>query len=82
MSAYRWVDGDPEELAASLKKKFDEAGVTFMMTGSVNDFGKLDFIKKMQPWGITVGGALFEDGKFGGGTVAEQQYVTERSTLT
>ena len=33
---------------------------------------KLDFIKKMQPWGITVGGALFEEGKFGGGTVAER----------
>lgn len=72
MSAYRWTDGNPEELAVALKKKFDENGITFMMTGSVSDFGKLDFIKKMQPWGITVGGALFEEGKFGGGTVAER----------
>ena len=72
MSAYRWVDGNPEDLAAALKEKFDAANIPFMMTGSVNDFGKLDFIKKMHPWGITVGGALFEDGKFGGGTVAER----------
>lgn len=72
MSAYRWSDGNPEELATALKKKFDENGVVFMMTGSVSDFGKLDFIKEMQPWGITVGGALFEEGKFGGGTVAER----------
>lgn len=72
MSAYRWSDGNPEELAATLKEKFDQRGVVFMMTGSVSDFGKLDFIKKMQPWGITVGGALFEEGKFGGGTVAER----------
>lgn len=72
MSAYRWVDGNPEELAAALKVKFNAVGIPFMMTGSVNDFGKLDVIKQMQPWGITVGGALFEDGKFGGGTVAER----------
>ena len=83
MSAYRWVEGNPEELAAALKLKFDAAGIPFMMTGSVNDFGKLDVIKQMQPWGITVGGALFEDGKFGGGTVAERidridQYCNEQ----
>lgn len=53
MSAYRWVEGNPEELAAALKLKFDAAGIPFMMTGSVNDFGKLDVIKQMQPWGIT-----------------------------
>lgn len=72
MSAYRWVDGDPEELAAALKEKFDETGIPFMMTGSVNDFKKLDVIKQMNPWGITVGGALFDDDKFGGGSVAER----------
>ena len=72
ISAYRWVDGDPVELASVLKKELDERGIPFMMTGSVNDFGKLDVIKQMQPWGITVGGALFEDGKFGGGTLAER----------
>ena len=72
MSAYRWIDGNPEDLARELKKEFDSRGVPFMMTGSVNDFEKLDVIKKMQPWGITVGGALFDEGKFGGGTVAER----------
>lgn len=72
MSAYRWIDGNPEELAAALKAKFDDVGIPFMMTGSVNDFSKLDVIKQMKPWGITVGGALFEEGKFGDGTVAER----------
>ncbi len=72
MSAYRWIEGDPEELARALKELFVEKKVPFMMTGSINDFSKLDFIKEMQPWGITVGGALFDDGKFGGGTVAER----------
>ena len=72
ISAYRWVDGNPLDLALTIKAKLDAAGIPFMMTGSVNDFGKLDDIKKLQPWGITVGGALFDEGKFGGGTVAER----------
>ena len=72
MSAYRWLDGNPEDLARALKEEFTAHGIPFMMTGSVNDFEKLGFIKEMQPWGITVGGALFDDGKFGGGTVAER----------
>ena len=72
ISAFRWLEGDPEVLTMALKELFDEKKVPFMMTGSINDFEKLDFVKKVQPWGITVGGALFDDGKFGGGTVAER----------
>ena len=72
MSAYRWVEGDPEELARALKELFDEQNVPFMMTGSINDFDKLDIVKELKPWGITVGGALFDDHKFGGGSVAER----------
>ena len=72
MSAYRWIEGNPEDLARALKELFVEKNIPFMMTGSINDFEKLDFVKEMQPWGITVGGALFDEGKFGGGTVAER----------
>ena len=72
MSVYRWIDGDPDALANYLKEKFESIGIPYMMTGSVNDFSKLDTIKEMQPWGITVGGALFEDDKFGGGSVADR----------
>lgn len=72
VSAYRWVDGNPIDLASVIKAEMDSRGIPFMMTGSVNDFSKLDVIKQMQPWGITVGGALFDEGMFGGGTVAER----------
>lgn len=72
ISAFRWVDGKPEVLARTIKEALEPLGKPFMMTGSVNDFSRLDFIKEMQPWGITVGGALFDEGRFGGGTVAER----------
>ncbi|MBC8537212.1 hypothetical protein [Feifania hominis] len=72
MSAYRWIEGDPALLASTLKAEFNARGVPFMMTGSVSDYNMLDVIREMQPWGITVGGALFDEGKFGGGTVAER----------
>ncbi len=72
VSAYRWIEGDPIVLIKHLKAELEKRNVPFMMTGSVNDFSKLDVVREMQPWGITVGGALFEDGKFGGGTVAER----------
>jgi len=72
MSAYRYIEGDPEQMAKEVGAAVRAAGGDFMMTGSVDDFGNLDFIKEMQPWGITVGGALFDEGKFGGGTVAER----------
>ena len=77
MSAYRYIEGNPEQMAKEVGAAVRAAGGDFMMTGSVDDFEKLDFIKEMQPWGITVGGALFDEGKFGGGTVAERMDLIE-----
>ena len=57
--------------AAALNKNF-VAGVKapVCIAGSVNDFARLDELKKISPQMFTIGGAFFED-KFGG-TFAEQ----------
>ena len=33
------------------------------VAGSINDFGRLDEMKRLNPWAFTIGGAFFE-GKF------------------
>lgn len=72
LSAFRYIDGDPIAMAKVVIAAIRSEGKEFMLTGSVNDFARIDFVKEMQPWGFTIGGALFEEGKFCGGTVAER----------
>ena len=62
LSVYRYVDGDPENMARRFIK---ELGVPFIITGGINDNHRLDFIKELKPWGFTIGSALF-GAKFGG----------------
>lgn len=59
---YRLKDGD----AAALNKAFVEAiDAPVCIAGSINTFERLDEIKKLAPWGFTVGGA-FTENLFGG----------------
>ena len=54
--AYRYV-GDPEKLA----KKFIQAiDIPVIVAGSINGYERLDKIDELNPWGFTMGTALFE----------------------
>ena len=67
-SAFRYVDGDPEELLKALAPAMEKP---FYLAGSVNTFQRIDFLKTLPNLAaFTIGGAFFE-GKFGG-TFAEQ----------
>ena len=67
-SAFRYVDGDPEELLKALAPAMEKP---FYLAGSVNSFRRIDFLKTLPNLAaFTIGGAFFE-GKFGG-TFAEQ----------
>lgn len=68
LSAFRYVDGDPEELLTRLSKEISKQ---FTISGSVNSYERIDFLKKIPNlYGFTIGGAFFEH-KFGN-TFAEQ----------
>ena len=67
-SAFRYVDGNPEELLKALDPAMEKP---FRLAGSVNTFERIDFLKTLNNLAaFTIGGAFFE-GKFGG-TFAEQ----------
>ena len=54
--AYRFT-GDPSELMKTFKKKIK---LNVLIAGSVSSYEKIDFIKEINPWGFTMGSALFE----------------------
>lgn len=72
ISAYRYIDGDPEALAAHIVTELNKINKPFLITGSINDFDRLGTVKRLSPWGITIGGALFEPDKLGGGSIQEK----------
>lgn len=72
LSVYRYLDGDPEAMGRSVIERINAMGKPFMITGSINSFDRLRFLKEMKPWGFTIGGALFDESGVGGGTVAER----------
>lgn len=64
LSVYRYADGDPEELAKRFVEQLDKP---FMIAGGINCIHRLNIVKELQPWGFTIGSALFND-SFGGNT--------------
>ncbi|MCK4349141.1 MAG: hypothetical protein KAW47_11050 [Thermoplasmatales archaeon] len=57
LSVFRYMDGDPIELA---KRFVNEVDVPMVVSGSINSDERLDFIKEVKPWGFTIGSALFD----------------------
>jgi hypothetical protein len=55
LSAYRYR-GNPEELSQEFVK---EIQIPIIITGSINNYERLDLIKSLNPWGFTVGSAFF-----------------------
>lgn len=63
---YRYVDGDPEALSAEFLAKCQ---LPCVLAGSIGSDERLDIVRKMNPWGFTMGSALFnknfvKDGSF------------------
>ncbi len=66
--AYRYT-GDPEELA---QKFIKEINLPVIIAGSINSFEKLEKVKKLNPWGFTIGSAFFNKEFVKGGSFKEQ----------
>jgi len=69
LSVFRYMEGDPIELT---KRFVDEVDIPLVVSGSINSDDRLDFIKKVKPWGFTIGSALF-DSNFG-----EEKSIAEK----
>ena len=67
LSAYRYIDGDPDVL---LNRVMSAVNCHACVTGSVNDYERLEALKKNRVEMFTMGGALYNH-KFGG-SFAEQ----------
>lgn len=63
LSTFRYVEGDPEAMSLAVNQA---VSADLIISGGINDFGRLDFVKRLKPWGFTIGSALFM-GKFGKG---------------
>ena len=61
--AYRYVAGDPEQLAREFVAAMD---VPVVVAGSINGRERMQFVEDIGAYGFTMGGALFE-GKFAPG---------------
>lgn len=57
--AYRYT-GDPEQLAEECVKAL---GADILIAGSIDSKARLEKVNEIDPWGFTIGGALF-NGKF------------------
>ncbi len=58
LSVFRYEDGDPIELT---KRFVNEVDIPLVVSGSINNDERLDFIREVKPWGFTIGTALFDD---------------------
>lgn len=58
LSVYRYMDGDPEDLA---RKFVQNVKIPMIISGSINSEKRLDFVKSLGPWGFTIGSALFDE---------------------
>lgn len=77
LSIYRYVDGDPEKLVSEFLRQID---MPFIIAGGINNTERLDVVKKLSPWGFTIGSALFDSSFGDGNRIAEKlndikQYV-------
>jgi uncharacterized protein related to proFAR isomerase len=57
LSVYRYK-GDPKELFERFLK---EINIPVIVSGSINNYERLDIIKKLNPWGFTIGSAFFNN---------------------
>ena len=57
LSVYRFEGGNPEELA---KRFIDKLNIPVIISGSVNCYERLDFVKELKPWGFTLGSGFFK----------------------
>jgi len=48
--------GNPEELAAEF---INRSKIPVILAGSIDSFAKIDFVNRVNPWGFTMGSALF-----------------------
>lgn len=69
---YRYT-GDKNEL---IKRFVKEVDAPVCVAGSIGNFDKIDFLKKLNPWAITIGGAFFEN-KFNGKFLQQVNKVNE-----
>ncbi len=67
--AYRYVQGDPEELADKFIKALK---VPVVMAGSISSFQRIDKVRELNPWGFTIGSAFFEKKFVENGSFREQ----------
>ncbi|WP_191563287.1 hypothetical protein [Janibacter melonis] len=76
LSLYRWTDGDPGDLG---KAFISQVQAPVVITGSINSVERMDEIAQLEPWGVTVGSALFDDvfgtGDFGSGLKYMRDYL-------
>lgn len=78
--AYRFV-GDAEEL---LRRFFQKTGnFSVVVAGSIDSHARMDFMKELNPYGITMGSALFDkkfvpDGSFADNLAHVAEYMKKR----
>lgn len=65
---YRYVDGDPEKLSAEYLAKCQ---LPCVLAGSIGSEERLDIVRRMNPWGFTMGSALFSKNFVKNGTFRE-----------
>jgi hypothetical protein len=59
LSMYRYKDGDPNELGLAVLKAIGQQST--IISGSINTFDRLKQVRKLRPWGFTIGSALFDE---------------------
>ncbi|WHH60485.1 hypothetical protein [Petroclostridium sp. X23] len=67
--AYRYVQGNPEELA---QRFVEETEVPVCVAGSISSFDRLDKVKEIAPWSFTIGSAFFDKKFVPNGSFREQ----------
>lgn len=65
---YRYVDGDPEVLSSEF---LSQCQLPCVLAGSIGSDERLDIVRKMNPWGFTMGSALFNKNFVKNGTFRE-----------
>ena len=69
LSVYRFTGGNPEELA---ERFINEIRLPVIVTGSISNEQRLDVMKRIKPWGFTIGSAFFKNDFGEGLSFAEQ----------
>lgn len=81
--AYRFT-GDPVEL---INRFIAEVDIPTCIAGSIDTFERIDFMKSLNPWGFTMGSALFKknfapNGSFRDNLEAVNNYLTGKTKAT